>query len=134
MVCPAKHLTYCSQRQTHHAGGKGFLLVWRNTSVFVISQYLIFPPFILILQEKKKKKLYIYLYKATLLFCSLLWYGYRLKSHLGYKAFYDCRSPKKSTRPSAFLHQGPTFPVKKQSNVTAFICSTQTELSVSSLP
>lgn len=132
MVCPAKHLTYCSQRQTHHAGGKGFLLVWRNTSVCNFTVLNI--PTIHFDSAGEKKVIYIYLYKATLLFCSLLWYGYRLKSHLGYKAFYECHSPKKSTCPSAFLHQGPTFPVKKQSNVTTFICSTQTELSVSSLP
>lgn len=53
LVCPAKYLTYCSQVQTEHAGGRGFLVIWNNASVFVILQYLILPHFTLALWGKK---------------------------------------------------------------------------------
>lgn len=59
LVCPAKYLTYCSQVQTEHAGGRGFLVIWNNASVFVILQYLILPHFTLALWGKKNHKVII---------------------------------------------------------------------------
>jgi len=56
LVCPAKYLTYCSQRQTQHTGRRGFLLIWKNVSVLVISQYFIFPQFTLTPWKRKKKQ------------------------------------------------------------------------------
>lgn len=56
LVFPAKYLTYCSQRQTQRAGGRGFLRSWSNASVFVILQYLIFPWFTLTLWGEKTTK------------------------------------------------------------------------------
>lgn len=71
LVCPAKYLTYCSLVQTEHAGGRGFLIIWKNASVFVILQYLILPQFTLVLWRKKNHKVIIK-NLPLLLFSSLL--------------------------------------------------------------